>query len=88
MSLAEAMSAEKPVVATRVGGMVNVVDDGKTGIIVEPGDENDLAQAISHLIENPELREQMGKDGRNRILKLFTWEQVAQSLEKQYRRVL
>jgi glycosyltransferase involved in cell wall biosynthesis len=88
MSLAEAMSAEKPVVATRVGGMVNVVDDGKTGIIVDPGDENALAKAILHLIENPELRERMGKDGRKRILKLFSWEQVARSLEKQYQRIL
>ena len=84
MSLAEAMSAEKPVVATRVGGMVNVVDDGKTGILVEPGDECTLADAIARLIDNPSLRNRMGKAGRERILRLFSWEQVARKLETEY----
>lgn len=87
MSLVEAMSAEKPVVATRVGGMVNVVDNGKTGIIVEPDDEIDLAQAISYLIENPELREKMGKAGRERIMEKFSWEAVARSLLSEYRKL-
>jgi len=88
MSLAEAMAAEKPVVATRVGGMVNVVDDERTGILVLPGDENALADAIARLIDSPSLRRRMGKEGRERILRLFSWEQVARNLEEEYRQML
>ena len=88
MSLAEAMSAEKPVVATRVGGMVNVVENKKTGLLVEPGDENALADAIALLIENPALRIKMGRAGRKRILRLFSWEKVAKKLEFEYLRIV
>jgi len=88
MSLAEAMSAEKPVVATRVGGMVNVVENKITGLLVEPGDENALADAIALLIENPALRIKMGRAGRKRILRLFSWKQVAKKLELEYLQIV
>jgi spore coat protein SA len=85
MSLAEAMASERPVVATRVGGMVNVVDDGVTGLLVDGGREDQLAEAIRHLIEAPDLMSRMGKAGRQRILNKFSWERVSQSLLERYR---
>jgi glycosyltransferase involved in cell wall biosynthesis len=84
MSVTEAMAAEKPVVATRVGGMVNVVDDGRTGILVDAADERGLADAIARLIEDPELRLRMGKAGRERVVRLFSWQQVSRSLAGEY----
>ena len=57
----EAEAMEIPVVATRVGGVPEVVLDGETGILVGPGSSEQLAQAILTLIENPALRRQMGE---------------------------
>ncbi len=88
MSLAEAMASEKPTISSRVGGMVNVVSDGETGLLVDPDNEDALAQAIAFLTENPKLREQMGIAGRKRILEKFSWERVASSMLMEYRILL
>jgi len=84
MSLVEAMASEIPVVATRVGGMVNVVGNGETGLLVESDDKDDLARAIMRLIEDPALMLRMGKSGRQRVLDTFSWEQVSASLLANY----
>jgi len=84
MSLVEAMASEIPVVATRVGGMVNVVGNGETGLLVESDDKDDLARAIMRLIEDPALMLRMGKSGRQRVLDKFSWEQVSASLLANY----
>ena len=57
----------KPVVATRVGSIPEVVEDGKTGLLVDPGDEIALAEAIVNLLENPELCQSMGLAGAEKI---------------------
>lgn len=87
MSLVEAMASEKPVVATRVGGMVNIVDEGVTGLLVDCGSEEKLAGAIRYLIENPDLRNRMGKAGRERVMNKFSWERVSHSLLVEYRKL-
>ena len=88
MSLVEAMASEKPVVASRIGGMVNIVENGINGLLIEPGDEEGLAEAIKYLIENPELRRKMGRAGRKRVLEKFSWEKVAATLLTEYRSML
>lgn len=88
MSLVEAMASEKPVIGTRVGGMVNVVAEGETGLLAEPNDAQSLAASIRCLADDPELRKRMGAAGRHRIMELFSWKQVALSALSQYRRVL
>lgn len=63
----EAMASGKPVVASRIGGIVDQVDDGKTGFLVPPGDVDALRQAMASLIENPALQAQMGAAARNKV---------------------
>ena len=64
----EAMSAELPVVGTRVGGLPELIEDGVTGITVEPRDPRALADALITLLENESLRNSMGKKGREKVL--------------------
>lgn len=85
MSLIEAMAAGIPVIATRAGGMAEIVEDNKTGILVEPGDVPALAQAILHLLANDEKRVSMGNAGRRRVIDLFSWDQIAKSVLDQYK---
>jgi glycosyltransferase involved in cell wall biosynthesis len=80
----EAEAMEIPVVATRVGGVPEVVLDGETGILVEPGNSEQLAQAILTLIENPALRRQMGERGRKHVLANYRWEDNAALMERLY----
>ena len=56
----EAMSCGRPVIASRIGGIPDVVADGETGLLVPPGDIEALRSAMAELLANPELREQMG----------------------------
>jgi glycosyltransferase involved in cell wall biosynthesis len=72
----EAMAASKAVVATRVGGVPNVVQDGETGILVEPNVEA-LANGIVTMLENPSRRAQMGQKGYQIVQQRFRWENVA-----------
>jgi glycosyltransferase involved in cell wall biosynthesis len=84
----EAQAMEIPVVATRVGGVPEVVLDGETGILVEPRNSGQLAQAILTLIENPALRRQMGERGRRNVLANYRWEDNAALMERLYDRFL
>jgi len=84
----EAMAAGLPVVATRAGALPEVVVDGETGILVERGDHEGLAAAISRLLSDPHLRERMGAAGRERVRQLFTWERNIARLEELYESIL
>ena len=84
---AEAMACGKPLVGFRVGALPEVVENGVTGILVEPGNWKELAHAAARLLEDKELRRQMGMNGRKRVESLFTWEKVARELEKVYMEV-
>jgi glycosyltransferase involved in cell wall biosynthesis len=77
--LLEAMSCSLPVVATRWCSIPSIVDDGKTGFLVEPHDANEVADRLACLAQNPELREQMGAAGRKKFLREFT---VARHVER------
>ena len=67
MVLAEAMAAGRPVVASRVGGLAEVVVDGETGRLVPPGDAHALAAALSALASSPDVRARMGAAGNVRV---------------------
>ena len=84
MSLVEAMACEKPVIGCRLGGMREVVTEGVTGLLVPPGDAAALSEAILKLLEDPALRLAMGKAGRERVLELYSWKQVAGRLLEVY----
>jgi glycogen synthase len=75
---AQAMAAGKPVVATRIGGIPETVEDGVTGILVTPGRADELADALVRLARDPSLCEQMGCAGRERAAREFDPLKVAQ----------
>jgi spore coat protein SA len=77
MSLVEAMASGKPVVATRVGGMTEIVGDGRCGVLVPRGDPHALADAILRVVGSDETRRQMGRSGRARAVSLYSWSQIA-----------
>jgi len=77
----EAMAAELPVVATRAGGMQEVVIDGLTGILVtkeSPAIVHELADRIGYLLVNETARQEMGRMGRERVLNHFLWRHTAE----------
>lgn len=88
MPLIEAMACELPVIATRSGGMPEIVQDGVTGTLIERGDSTGLAEAIADLLDDDEKRRSMGKRGRERVQEVFSWGHVAADLEKCYRELL
>jgi glycosyltransferase involved in cell wall biosynthesis len=71
MSILEAMAAGLPVVATRVGGVDELVADGDTGMLVPPGDAAALSAALGLLIADPALRRRLGEAGRERVRRRF-----------------
>ena len=80
----EAMAAGSPVVASRSGGVVETVKDRDTGFIVEKNDPQQLAYTLLKLLEDDELREKMGRAGRERALTTFTWDTVADTMLARY----
>jgi len=80
----EAQSMEIPVIASNSGGVPEVVVDKVTGFLVEPKDYKGLAQAIQKLIDQPGLREKMGKAGRRFVLKNYRIEDNADKLISLY----
>jgi glycosyltransferase involved in cell wall biosynthesis len=85
---AEAMACELPVVATTAGALPEVVGAEDTGILVPPRDATALARAIRLLLGDPDLRHKMGQAARNRIVKLFTWENAARQMVEVYREAI
>lgn len=83
----EAMSIERPVVATCVGGLVEVVEDGITGRLVPPESPALLVEAIEGLLENACLRASMGRAGRRRVEEKFTLSHMLESYDQIYRSV-
>jgi glycosyltransferase involved in cell wall biosynthesis len=78
LACAEAMAHGRPVVATAVGGLAELVVDGETGILVEPGDPEALRAAIDRLLADPALRRKLGEAGRERIRDLCDWDNVVE----------
>ncbi|MEA2389963.1 MAG: hypothetical protein QOK31_72 [Solirubrobacteraceae bacterium] len=81
----EAMAHGRPVVAAAVGGIPDLVEDGVTGFLVEPGDVSGLRAAIDRLLADPELRRRMGVAGRARIIDACSWEHVTAATLEAYR---
>jgi glycosyltransferase involved in cell wall biosynthesis len=74
---AQALAAGKPVVASRIGGIPETVDDGETGLLVEPGSAAQLADAIIRLANDADLRERMGRAGRKKVARDFDPHMIA-----------
>jgi len=79
-AIIEAMACAKPVIASRVGGNPNLVVEGQTGLLIDPGESAELARAIRRLAADPPLRLRMGTAGRTRIEEEFRMDVVAPRL--------
>jgi glycosyltransferase involved in cell wall biosynthesis len=87
MDIIEAMACQVPIVATKVGGNPEAVEDGKTGLLVESGNSRALANAILELLSNEDLRRKMRKIERNRVESL-SWDSVVTNLLRLYRDIV
>jgi sugar transferase (PEP-CTERM/EpsH1 system associated) len=88
LTLIEALAVGLPIVATRVGGVQEVIEDGKTGLLAPRGDAAALAENVLHLVSRPALRQQMGQWGRERAQALFSDQQMHDQYDHLYREML
>jgi glycosyltransferase involved in cell wall biosynthesis len=88
LSTLEAMASGTPVVASRTGGLVEVVVDGVTGYLVEPGDVQGLRSRLALLLSDPGHAHRMGDAARTRVSERFTWDACAQRCLGVYRDVI
>jgi glycosyltransferase involved in cell wall biosynthesis len=88
VSVIEALAGSRPVVATRVGGVPDVVRDGVDGFLVEPGDVEALADRLGRLAADPELARRMGEAGRARVLERYSVQRLVGDVDALYRRLL
>jgi len=88
VSAIEALAAGRPVVATRVGGVPDVVQEGRDGFLVDPGATDDLAERLTRLARDPDLRERMGAAGRERVLPRYAVARLIDDVDRLYRSLL
>ena len=85
-TIVEAMAAGRPVVATRVGGVPDAVEHGRTGLLVDPGDDEALAVALDALLTDEVKRATLGREARERARRLYHRDRVLPELEALYER--
>jgi glycosyltransferase involved in cell wall biosynthesis len=88
VSVIEALAAERPVVATRVGGVSDVVRDGVDGFLVGVADVESLAARLAELAADPDLRARMGAAGRARVVERYAVERLVDEVDRLYRSLL
>lgn len=86
--LIEAMASGRPVIGTRVGGIIDVIDDHRNGLLVPPDEVQPLAEAMSAVLRNNQLRLQYGRTARDKITQQFSWQKITSQLISVYQQVL
>lgn len=87
VAVLEASACGKPVIVSNVGGLPEVVENGKTGFIVEKGNSKALAEALSKLICEPDLAVKMGNEGRNKVIREYDWKESVNKMISIYKTV-
>ena len=88
MTILEAMASRVPIIATRVGGVPQVIHHGKNGILLEPGNVQELVEAIKDLMGNPSKRESLAQQAYNDVFAHFSAERMANDYREIYKEVL
>jgi glycosyltransferase involved in cell wall biosynthesis len=84
----EAMSSGKPIVASRVGGIPEVITDNENGILVNPANVSQIIKALSRLLENRHLRDRMGGKGRSIVENRFDWKIIGKLYLKEFEKLI
>ena len=87
LAVAEAMAVGVPVVATRVGGLQNLVEEGRSGLLAEPHCPECLAERIESILTNPQLAARLSEEGRRRARR-YAWPRIADQTYALYKRIL
>ena len=88
VSVIEALAAERPAVATRVGGTPDVIRDGVDGFLVDSADPGELAERLAELARDPGRRAEMGAAGRSRVLERYAVDRLVDDVDALYRELL
>jgi len=88
VSVIEALAAERPAVATRVGGVPDVLREGVDGYLVDVGDADTLAKRLVELAADPGKRDAMGREGRKRVLERYAVDRLVDDVDRLYRELL
>jgi len=88
LTLLEAQLMKKPVIATNVGGIPELMLDGKTGFLIEKGDSEELIKKIEEFLNNPEKIEEMGIQGRRFVEDNFSWKVITQKFVNNLEKIL
>lgn len=82
LKVLEYMACEKPVVTTKVSPITDIVEEGRTGLLVPPGDVSSLAEAVGGLVGDPSMRRKMGEEARKAVAAKYSWSSLAGTLER------
>ena len=88
VSVIEALAAGRPAVATRVGGVPDVVRDGVDGFLADVGDASTLADRLAELARDPERRAEMGREGREHVVQRYAVDRLVDDVDRLYRELL
>jgi glycosyltransferase involved in cell wall biosynthesis len=88
LTILEAMSMRKSIVATRVGGIPELITNGVEGLLVEPGNSLQLARAITNVFSDSSCRRRFGSNARKKVEREFTWEAIAKKTFEFYKNLL
>ena len=88
MVLAEANACYKPVIAYKTGGVIDVIENNKNGFLIQEKNLDALTDKIYFLLNNKDIAKEMGKYGRNKVERMFTWEMTVNNIEKFYKSLL
>jgi glycosyltransferase involved in cell wall biosynthesis len=87
-ALTEALASQRPVVATAVNGVIDLVEHGSTGLLTQPGDPRGLARSVTWMLEHPEEARRMGEAGAARVRELFEPAAMCAQIDRLYARTL
>ena len=88
LTVLESMAAGIPVVATKVGGVVELIEDGKDGLLISPGDSPALAEAILRILEDQELKSVLVQNAKEKVRDYFSIEKMVNDHASLYTEVL